>query len=124
MNGNHYTLSYVREDHSRVKDGRLIFTKPNEIEGSTMPSVKVDFSRGEATVLSITESESKLFLQLEMDTCDTHNNEFAMAYLKSVSNIFEVLHQGECDQLKKNASLTKGSSMKGVIDESLANPVV
>jgi len=73
--------------------------------GPAVASPKVNFERGEATVLSITENESKLFMELEMDTCDTHNNEFALAYLKSVSNIFEALYQEETDRLRLNAAI-------------------
>lgn len=37
---------------------------------------------------------------MEFDTGDTSNNEFAMAYLKSFSNIFEVVTQEEIDKAR------------------------
>ena len=40
-----------------------------------------------------------------MDTCDAHNNEFALAYLKSVSNIFEALQQEENDRMRLNTAI-------------------
>jgi|JI6StandDraft_1071083.scaffolds.fasta_scaffold02777_21 hypothetical protein len=49
---------------------------------------------------------------MEMDTCDVHNNEFALAYMKSVSNIFEALHQEECDRLRLNAAIAAMSEKK------------
>lgn len=74
LNGNNYVLNFIRDDQSNVKEGKLIYTKTNEIVGHAIAFPKINFSRGEALVLSITEGESKLYLELEMDTCDEHNN--------------------------------------------------
>jgi|JI6StandDraft_1071083.scaffolds.fasta_scaffold02777_20 hypothetical protein len=61
-NGSHYVLNFVRDDQSNVKEGKLVYTKTSEFVGPAIPSPRINFSRGEASVLSITENESKLYL--------------------------------------------------------------
>lgn len=43
-------------------------------------------------------------MEIEMDTGDIHNNEFAIAYLKSVSNIFEATSQEETERARVYAA--------------------
>lgn len=112
LNGNNYVLNFIRDDQSNVKEGRLVYTKTFEFVGPAIAFPRINFTRGEASVLSITDSESKLFMEIEMDTCDTHNNEFALAYLKSVSNVFEALHQEEGDRIRLNAAIAAMSEKK------------
>lgn len=111
-NGSEYTLSFVREDQSTVKEGVLIYSKCPDPSGPVGGFPLINFSYGKATVLHITEEASKLYMEIEMDTRDTNNNRFAEAYLNSVSNIFEALQRDENDRLRMNAPRTPLSERK------------